>query len=212
MSRNNRSIITIGRQFGSGGREIGEKLAKELGVPFYDKELIALAGQRSGIDKSLLEDVDENATNSMLYSLVAGSYTPPNGFTAFPEESMTDRLFATQCNVVRELAEQGSCVLVGRCCDYILRDNPKCIRVFIHAPMEARVKRIMRLYDLDETKAAALIKKTDKRRAAYYTYYTGWKWGLAETNQLALDSATLGIEDSVRLIRLFVDLCEQKDG
>lgn len=212
MSKNNRSIIAIGRQFGSGGREIGEKLAKELDVPFYDKELIALAGQRSGIDKSLLEDVDENATNSMLYSLVAGSYTPPNGFTAFPEESMTDRLFATQCNVVRELAEEGSCVLVGRCCDYILRDNPNCVRIFIHAPLKARVKRIMRLYELEEAKAAALIKKTDKRRAAYYTYYTGWKWGLAETNQLALDSASLGIEDSVRLIRLFVELCEQKEG
>lgn len=91
MSEYNRTIIAIGRQFGSGGREIGEKLAKELGIPFYDKELIALAGQRSGIDQSLLDDVDENATNSMLYSLVAGSYTPPNGFTAFPEESMTDK-------------------------------------------------------------------------------------------------------------------------
>lgn len=212
MSEINRSIITIGRQFGSGGREIGEKLAQELGVPFYDKELIALAGQRSGIDKSLLDEVDENATNSMLYSLVAGSYTPPSGFTAFPEESMTDRLFATQCNVVRELAEQGSCVLVGRCCDYILRDHPNCVRIFIHAPLEARVKRIMRLYQLDEPKAAALIKKTDKRRAAYYTYYTGWKWGLAETNQLALDSASLGVADSVRLIRLFVDLYAKRGG
>lgn len=212
MSKNNRSIITIGRQFGSGGREIGEKLAKELGVPFYDKELITLAGQRSGIDQSLLEDVDENATNSMLYSLVAGSYTPPNGFTAFPEESMTDRLFATQCNVVRELAEKGPCVLVGRCCDYILRDHPDCVRIFIHAPLEDRIKRIKRLYALGDAEASALIKKTDKRRAAYYTYYTGWKWGLAETNQLALDSAGLGIADSVRLIHLFVDLCGQKEG
>lgn len=212
MSEYNRTIITIGRQFGSGGREIGETLAKELGVEFYDKELIALAGQRSGIDKSLLDDVDENATNSMLYSLVAGSYTPPNGFTAFPEESMTDRLFATQCNVVRELAEKGPCVLVGRCCDYILRDHPHCVKIFIHAPLEARVERIMRLYELDEVRAAALIKKTDKRRAAYYTYYTGWKWGLAETNQLSLDSASLGIQNSVQLIRLFVDLCEGKEG
>lgn len=159
MSEYNRTIIAIGRQFGSGGREIGEKLAKELGIPFYDKELIALAGQRSGIDQSLLDDVDENATNSMLYSLVAGSYTPPNGFTAFPEESMTDKLFATQCTVVRELAEKSACVLVGRCCDYILRDNPHCVKIFIHAPMEARVKRIMRLYQLNEAKAAALIKK-----------------------------------------------------
>lgn len=159
MSEHNRSIITIGRQFGSGGREIGEKLAKELSIPFYDKELIALAGQRSGIDQSLLDDVDENATNSMLYSLVAGSYTPPNGFTAFPEESMTDKLFATQCGVVRELAEKSACVLVGRCCDYILRDHPHCVKIFIHAPMEARVKRIMRLYQLNEARATALIKK-----------------------------------------------------
>ena len=210
MSEHNRSIITIGRQFGSGGREIGEKLAKELSIPFYDKELIALAGQRSGIDQSLLDDVDENATNSMLYSLVAGSYTPPNGFTAFPEESMTDKLFATQCGVVRELAEKSACVLVGRCCDYILRDHPHCVKIFIHAPMEARVKRIMRLYQLNEARATALIKKTDKRRAAYYTYYTGWKWGLAETSQLSLDSASLGIDDSVRLIRLFVELCEHR--
>lgn len=210
MSGQNTAIITIGRQFGSGGREIGETLAKELGIPFYDKELIALAGQRSGIDQSLLEDVDENATNSMLYSLVAGSYTPPNGFAAFPEESMADRLFATQCKVVRELAEKGPCVLVGRCCDYILREDSRCLRVFIHASMQERVKRIMRLYQLDEAKAAALIKKTDKRRAAYYTYYTGWKWGLAETNQLSLDSASLGIAASVQLIRQFVELCEAR--
>ncbi|HIT52880.1 MAG TPA: cytidylate kinase-like family protein [Candidatus Fimivicinus intestinavium] len=210
MSEQNTAIITIGRQFGSGGREIGETLAKELGIPFYDKELIALAGQRSGIDQSLLDDVDENATNSMLYSLVAGSYTPPNGFAAFPEESMADRLFATQCKVVRELAEKGPCVLVGRCCDYILREDPRCLRVFIHAPVQERVKRIMRLYKLDEAKATALMKKTDKRRAAYYTYYTGWKWGLAETNQLSLDSASLGIAASVQLIRQFVELCEAR--
>lgn len=210
MSEQNTAIITIGRQFGSGGREIGETLAKELGIPFYDKELIALAGQRSGIDQSLLDDVDENATNSMLYSLVAGSYTPPNGFAAFPEESMADRLFATQCKVVRELAEKGPCVLVGRCCDYILREDPRCLRVFIHAPVQERVKRIMRLYKLDKAKATALMKKTDKRRAAYYTYYTGWKWGLAETNQLSLDSASLGIAASVQLIRQFVELCEAR--
>ena len=127
MSEHNRSIITIGRQFGSGGREIGEKLAKELSIPFYDKELIALAGQRSGIDQSLLDDVDENATNSMLYSLVAGSYTPPNGFTAFPEESMTDKLFATQCGVVRELAEKKRLRIGGSLLRlYPARSSPLC--------------------------------------------------------------------------------------
>ena len=101
-------------------------------------------------------------------------------------------------------------MLVGRCCDYILREDPRCLRVFIHAPVQERVKRIMRLYKLDEAKATALMKKTDKRRAAYYTYYTGWKWGLAETNQLSLDSASLGIAASVQLIRQFVELCEAR--
>ena len=205
MSEHNRSIITIGRQFGSGGREIGEKLAKELSIPFYDKELIALAGQRSGIDQSLLDDVDENATNSMLYSLVAGSYTPPNGFTAFPEESMTDKLFATQCGVVRELAEKSACVLVGRCCDYILRDHPRTVNIFIAAGRAERIERLCRLHGIAPGEAESLMDRTDARRAAYYNYYSSGTWGMAETYDLCIDSSVLGIDGTTGFVLEFVE-------
>lgn len=210
MSDKAKTIIAIGRQFGSGGHEIGTRLAEMLDIPFYDKELLSMAAQNSGMDQTLFEDVDENATNSMLYSLSMGTYTPPNGFAAFREESITDRIFNVQCETVRSLAEKGSCVMIGRCCDYILRDNPDCVKVFIHAPMEYREERIMRINNLSRDKASALIKKTDKRRAAYYTYYTGWKWGLAETTQLSIDSTALGIDGSAKLIKEFVELKENK--
>lgn len=208
MAENAKTIIAIGRQFGSGGHEIGTRLAEMLGIPFYDRELLSLAAQESGIDPALFEEVDENATNSMLYSLAMGTYTPPNGFSAFKEESITDRIFNQQCKTVRTLAEKGSCVMIGRCCDYILRDDPNCVKVFIHAPIEFREERIMRLHSLPRDKAKSLIKKTDKRRAAYYAYYTGWKWGMAETNQLSIDSTVLGIEGTTNLIKQFVELKE----
>lgn len=209
MSENAKTIIAIGRQFGSGGHEIGTRLAEMLGIPFYDRELLSLAAQDSGMDPALFEEVDENATNSMLYSLAMGTYTPPNGFAAFREESITDRLFNQQCKTVRSLAEQGGCVMIGRCCDYILRDNPNCVKVFIHAPVEFREERIMRIHNLPRDKAKTLIKKTDKRRAAYYTYYTGWKWGMAETNQISIDSSALGIAGTANLIKQFVELKEK---
>ena len=204
-------VINIGRQLGSGGKAVGEAVARRLGIGVYDKQLINLAAEQSGLCPEVFERVDEKESRNLFSTLVAYLRSPFVGSEYAGSNVLSnDALFKIQSDVIRDLASRESCVFVGRCADYILRDHPHCVKIFIHAPMEARVKRIMRLYQLNEARATALIKKTDKRRAAYYTYYTGWKWGLAETNQLSLDSASLGIDDSVRLIRLFVELCEHR--
>ena len=204
-------VINIGRQLGSGGKAVGEAVAARLGIGVYDKQLINLAAEQSGICPEIFEKADEKESRNLFATFIGYLRSPFVGSEYSGSNVLSsDALFKIQSDVIRDLASRESCVFVGRCADYILRDHPHCVKIFIHAPMEARVKRIMRLYQLNEARATALIKKTDKRRAAYYTYYTGWKWGLAETNQLSLDSASLGIDDSVRLIRLFVELCEHR--
>ena len=202
---NNHYVINLGRQLGSGGKEIGEKLAKELNIAFYDKELIRLASEESGLCKEFFEKADERAQKTFLGALF-GNRVPFVGDGAMPYGSClnNDALFKIQSDVIRGLAENGSCLFVGRCADYILRDYPRCVNIFISASKEARVERIMLKNNLSAIQAEELIEKADRKRAAYYNYYSYNTWGGAATYHLCIDSSVLGIEDTVSFIKEFV--------
>ena len=202
---NNHYVINLGRQLGSGGKEIGEKLAKELNIAFYDKELIRLASEESGLCKEFFEKADERAQKTFLGALF-GNRVPFVGDGAMPYGSClnNDALFKIQSDVIRGLAENGSCLFVGRCADYILRDYPRCVNIFISASKEARVERIMLKNNLSAIQAEELIEKADRKRAAYYNYYSYNTWGAAATYHLCIDSSLLGIEDTVSFIKEFV--------
>ena len=198
------TIITIGRQYGSGGKEIGHFVAEAFGIKLYDKEMLARAAKESGICEELFETHDEKPTNSFLYSLVMDSYSfgyPSSSYTDMP---INHKIFLAQFDTIRKIASEGPCILVGRCADYALEEFDNVLSVFIHADMDARIRRIARIYDLTDAKAKDLIKKTDKRRSSYYNYYSNKKWGAAETYHLCIDSSVLGIEATVDFIEEFV--------
>ncbi|MBR7185765.1 MAG: cytidylate kinase-like family protein [Clostridia bacterium] len=197
---NERVIITIARQYGSGGREIGEKVAKLLDIPSYDRELITLAAQKSGLNTNILHSVDEKATNSLLYTLAMGSNIYSSGAAVSYDIPINDRLFITQCDIIKNLAKENSCVIVGRSADYVLRENPRRISVFIYAPLEVRIRRVAERHSLSDADARSLILKTDKRRANYYNFYTGQKWGKFDNYHVSLDSSLLGIDGTAKLI------------
>lgn len=202
----NKCVITIGRQFGSGGRAIGEKLAKKLDVPFYDKELISLAAKESGTNPDVFKDVDETATNSLLYTLSMGMYNYGNGILAMGDLPINDKLYLLQHEIIKELATKSPCVIVGRCADYILKDNPNCINIFIHANMEYRKQRAVVVHNIEEKRAEHIINKTDKTRANYYSFYSGQKWGALQNYDLCIDSSKLSDDQVVDLICTYVEL------
>ena len=205
-----KTIITISRQFGSGGREVGEKLAKDLGIPFYDKELIEIAAKESGLCEDLFESQDEKPTNSFLYSLVMDTYSL--GYTnSYVNMPINHKVFLAQFDAIKKLAEKESCVIVGRCADYALEDDPFAVSVFIKADLDKRIERIKKTFELPENKAADLIQKTDKKRASYYNYYSSKKWGEAKSYDLCIDSGELGIEGAIDLIIKYVELKERNN-
>ncbi|MBQ8509021.1 MAG: cytidylate kinase-like family protein [Clostridia bacterium] len=202
---NNNLLITIGRQYGSGGREIGEKLAAKLGIPFYNNELIAMAAQKSGMAHTVLGEADEKATSSLLYTLAMGSsFWSGNAGIAF-DMPINDKLFVTQSEIIRNLSEEGPAVFIGRCADYVLRGNPHLLKLFIHAPLDFRAAHVSERHDVPVDKAKDIIVKTDKRRSNYYNYYTGQKWGKLDNFDLSIDSSRLGIDGTVELLAQFVD-------
>ena len=195
-------VITIGRQLGSGGRIIGEKLAAQLGISFYDKELIQIAAQESGLGKEYFEQADENKGHSLfggLFGLRGAIAEEP--FSTYYLNNET--LFKIQSDVIRKLAEKGSCLFVGRCADYVLADNPRCLNIFIYADMMDRIKRIAELQKIKAEKARDYVEKSDKKRAGYYNYFSNKVWGAAETYHLCINSSVLGINETVSLIQQF---------
>lgn len=200
-------IVTISRQYGSGGREIGRRLAQSLGIPFYDKELISMAAKESGYAEELFDKADSQATNSLLYSL--SLYSTTMGLYDMP---LNDKLYIVQSETIRKVAAQGSCVIVGRCADYVLREDPDVINIFIHSDMENKIRRAVEEYDLPKEGIVEYITKTDKKRATYYNYYTGLKWGRAENYHLTLRTDTVGLDAAVETIKAFVNAHHRKDG
>lgn len=202
-------IYTIGREFGSGGREVGEKLAQKLGIKLYDKELLQQAAKDSGFCEEIFENHDEKPTNSFLYSLVMDTYSV-SGYSAAPflDMPLNHKVFLAQFETIKKIAEKESCVIVGRCADYALSDNPDCINVFIHADMDIRIKNVSKNLNITENKARDIINKTDKQRASYYNYYTSKKWGDSKSYNLSLDAGKLGTDNCVEMILKFRELMD----
>lgn len=199
-----RNIITISRQYGSGGREIGEKLANKLGIPFYDREVITRAAKESGFSETVFENVEKKATSSLLYSIAMGMGAYGSHDIGFTHLSLDDQVYLAQSNVIRKMAQEGPCVIVGRCADYILRDYKDVIHVYIWADLAFRKERAVTRYNLQEEKAEENIIKIDKRRANYYNYHANDKWGRAENYHLSIRSDYVGIEKSVELIADYI--------
>ena len=197
-------IYTISREFGSGGYEVGRMLAERLGIKLYDKELLAQAAKSSGFCKEIFENHDEKPTSSFLYSLVMDTYSGGSYSSApFLDMPLNHKVFLAQFDTIKKIAEQESCVIVGRCADYALADNPDCLNIFVHAEMEDRISWISKRKDLTENKARDLIQKTDKQRASYYNYYTCKKWGDSRSYDLCLNTSKISKEACVDMILEF---------
>ena len=188
-------IVTIGRQFGSGGHEIGEKLAKKHGIKFYDKELIKLIAKQSGLCEKVLESYDEKPTNSLLYSIVMDIY--PSVMYTGP--TIDQQIYQANYDTIRKLSEN-SCVIVGRCADYILRDCPELVSVIVHPNEDFRAGRVADEYQVTDAKARDMLGKTDKKRASYYNFQSEKKWGAATSYNFCLESSSIGIDECVELL------------
>lgn len=204
-------IYTIGREFGSGGKDIGVALAKRLGIKCYDKELLAEAAKQSGFCTEIFKNHDEKPTNSFLYSLVMDTYSF-GGYSSAPflDMPLNHKVFLAQFDTIKKIAEKESCVIVGRCADYALADRPNCINVFIHADLDFRSERISKKMNLSLNKARDMVQKNDKQRASYYNYYTSKKWGSSKSYDITLDSSRIGVEGCVDMILAYRDHLKKK--
>lgn len=195
-------VLCIARQFGSGGREIGLALSKEMGIRFYDKELLKTAAEKSGILQELFEKNDEQPVRGLAAAPMAPELAgKAASYADYAAYLPNDQIQSVIADVIREAAAEGPCVIIGRCADYILRGSKSAVSIFIHADLEIRIKRIARLHNLDEDGARALVRKTDRARANYYSFYTDRDWGASDNYHLALDAGRLGLEASVELLK-----------
>ena len=199
-------VITIGRQYGSGGRQIGRILSEKLSIPYYDKEILQEAAKDSGICEEIFEHHDEKPTRSLLFSLVTGGHMPG----AYLDMPLNHKVFLAQFDTIRRLAGQGSCIIVGRCADYVLRDHPGAVKLFVKADMQKRMERAVALNDVTMDKAEEYVRKMDKQRASYYNYYATTTWGDVNNYDLCLDTGKLGIEGSAELIMNYIALRDKR--
>ena len=194
-------IITIARQYGSGGREIGEKIAAALGIPLYDKEIIKDVAAQGELHVDVIKKSEETAANSLLYTLAMGSNVFGASMAFGYKMPLNDKLFILQSEVIKEYAKEESCVIIGRCADYVLRDEDKLFRIFVYADLDHRQSRIAAKHpEIKPAQIIDVINKTDKRRSSYYNFYTGNKWGKYDNYDIAINSSTLGIEGAADLI------------
>ncbi len=197
-------VITVGRQYGSGGREIGTALANKLGIAYYDDLLLKKAAEESGLCEELFHSFDERP-KSFLYSIAMDPYS----FTMHhvtPKGSIEQQVYLATYDTIKKLADKGPCVLIGRCADYALKDRDDVINIFVSAPIESRIKRVAARNNISEAEAKERIKKTDKSRASYYNYYSSKDWGEAKSYDMCIDSSLLGIEGTVALLEELVKL------
>ena len=194
------TIITIGREFGSAGREIGYKVAKEFGIKLYDKEMLARAAKESGICEEIFESHDEKPTSRFLYSLVMDTYSMGYSGNTYTDMPINHKIFLAQFDTIKKMADEGPCVIIGRCADYALEDYPNVVSVFITGDEADKIKRVSELYNVDEAKAKDLKIKTDKRRSSYYNYYSNKKWGDPKSYDMCINSSAVGQEGAVDII------------
>lgn len=193
-------IITIARQYGSGGREIGERVASLLGIPLYDKQIITDAAANGSLNEEVIKTADESATNSLLYTLAMGSNVLGTTMHFGYKMPLNDKLFILQSELIKEFAKN-SCVIIGRCSDYVLRNEENVLRLFIYGDLDHRKERVASRHpELKSSQIIDVINKTDKRRSTYYNFYTGNKWGKYDNYDMAINSSTLGIEGTAQII------------
>lgn len=198
-------VITIGRQCGSSGKVIGQKLADLLGVKCYDKELLTLAAKKSGLAEELFQTHDERPTNSFLYSLVMDNYSVGLSGSGSLDMPIDHKIFLAQFDTIKNLADQESCVIVGRCADYALAEYPNLISVFISADEEDKIQSLKDLYQINDAKAKEVMIKTDKKRSNYYNYYSSKKWGDVRSYDLCINRSSVGIDNTVSILRSFAE-------
>ena len=206
------TVITIGRQYGSGGREIGERLAEYFGITCYDNELLSRAAKESGFCEEMLENHDERPTSSFLYNLVMDTYSFGYNASHFVDMPISHKVFLAQVDTIKKIASEGPCVIVGRCADYALNDLKNCVHIFIYGDEETKVKRIMKKYDMDAAKAKDTCIKKDRQRQSYYNYYSSKKWGRADSYDLCINSSVLGIDGTVKLLTQYIEDFEAKNN
>lgn len=201
----NNLIITIGRECGSGGRHIGKKLAEELGIKCYDKELIDAAVKNSGLCKELFETHDEKPTSSFLYSLVMDTYSLGYVNSAYMDMPLNHKVFLAQFDTIKQLASEESCIMIGRCADYALAEFPNVVSVFITADEDVKIKTLMERHKMTEAQAKSFMIKTDKKRASYYNYYSSKRWGDSRSYDLCINSSKVGMDGAIRIIKEFAE-------
>lgn len=211
-----KTILTIGRQYGSGGREIGQKVADHYGIKFYDRELLKLVAKESGFCKEIIQREDERPTSSFLYNLVMDTYSfGNNAATAFTDMPLSQKVFLAQFETIKSLADKGPCVFIGRCADEALIDRDNVISIFIHASEEFRINRVRSYPEYDEQEQRGkritdFMAKIDRQRQSYYNYYASGKWGRADTHDFSIDSSMLGIDGTVHLLTQLIDAFENR--
>lgn len=196
-------VITIGRQYGSAGRDVGQRIAEKLGFAFYDKEIVEMAAEKSNLSTDALKHADERATNSFLYSVASGSMSFHGIHTPSRYDMpINDKLFIAESEVIKEIAAKGDSVVVGRCADYVLEneENVDILSVFVYGSADYRIKRVMAAYGMTESKARDSVNKTDKRRRSYYEYYTSNDWGVMSNYDLCVNTEKLGINEAADMI------------
>ena len=203
-----KKIVTISRQYGSGGRYIGENLAKAMGVPCYDEKLIDMVAKESGFAQSFVAEKGERMTGSLLFNIASSLSFANNVFSTNNGVTLQDEIYFTQTRIIKELADKGPCVIVGRCADYILREREDCLNVFIFADNESKIERAEKYFNITREEAPAVLKKKDKARANHYKYYTDQEWGMASNYDLCLNSGLIGIEGCVKAIQQVLELTE----
>ena len=211
-----KTILTIGRQYGSGGREIGQKVADHYGIKFYDRELLKLVAKESGFCKEIIQREDERPTSSFLYNLVMDTYSfGNNAATAFTDMPLSQKVFLAQFETIKSLADKGPCVFIGRCADEALIERDNVISIFIHASEEFRINRVRSYPEYDEQEQRGkritdFMAKIDRQRQSYYNYYASGKWGRADTYDFSIDSSMLGIDGTVHLLTQLIDAFENR--
>ena len=203
------TIVTIGRQFGSSGHEIGRELAEYYGIAYYDKELLTRAAKESGFCEEMIKSNDERPTNSFLYNLVMDTYSFGYNASSFVDMPISQKVFLAQFDTIKKIANEGPCVIVGRCADYALADYQNCVHVFISADEDFKLKNIMEKHQLTAAKAKDMMIKKDKQRQSYYNYYSSKKWGRADSYDLTLNSAKLGVKGSVEMLVRYIEEFEK---
>ena len=198
-------IITITRQFGSGGREIGKKLAEAYGIPFYDNEIISRAAKDTGFAEAAFERAEDKASNSLLYSIAMGMNVFSSQDVGFSGLSLDDRIFLAKSKVIRNVAKEGPCVIVGRCADYILKNQENVVNLFIRATLDFRIKREIEVEGIPKEKSAEMVMKKDKSRANYYKYHSGERWDNVLNYDFAIRSDLCGIDGTVACLKAYLD-------